>query len=84
MNLIDALKSGKNFKETGDSRWIKAENANFEGLTFTRKEILSDWEIEEPKIEITREKFRAAYSKVFGGSNFEGYLFDKIAKELGL
>lgn len=52
MNIIEALKSGKRFRRKGMSFWYSNEN-----LMVSTDHILDDeWEIEEEKVEVTRDR----------------------------
>jgi hypothetical protein len=56
MTIIEAIKSGKKFKREICERWL-LETKN-SAILFSVGDILADdWEIEEPRIEITRTQF---------------------------
>ena len=63
MNIIDAIKSGKPFKRRLMESWfIPKEGGSF---TATNYDFLADdWEIEEPKVEVTATQIREAVSKL--------------------
>lgn len=89
MNLIEALKSGKRHRRISARDW----HQTLESYTYT--EILSEWEIEEPTMTITKTQFWEAAKNVFGTENC-GFVIkyngsaeivtkvNRLAKELGL
>lgn len=92
MNIIEALKSKKDFKQKSDSYIFRSNKSDFS--SFTAKEILADdWEIVEKKIEITRNDLNRAFATFFNRNSSVGSIFyridptptsDDIAKILGL
>lgn len=60
MNLLDALKSGKKFKRKDEppARWRDFPENFF--WTFSKQDLLGDYEVEEKKVEVTREQVIAA------------------------
>lgn len=65
MNIIEAIKSGKPFKKPIWPSFRKPLEPN-ELVHINRDEFLrEDWEIEEEKIEITRERLSTAYNAAF-------------------
>lgn len=93
MTLIEALKSGKSFGR--DGLFYILPMSQVEKFSVTQI-FATDWEIIEPKVEITREQLEKAYNRAkeyrenvsryaclqFG--HRENPYFDEIAKELGL
>lgn len=68
MTLIEALKSGRNYKRQGDKLWHTLEN----DYRFTKEDILADnWVVEEPTITITKSELIKAYVDTLKGvSNY--------------
>lgn len=82
MNIIEAIKSGKNFKRKDWSTYLSYHD----GHRFCCLDILADdWEIESTPVMITREKLSKAWEESFGWNEPYGALsFKCLAKELGL
>jgi hypothetical protein len=88
MNIIEAVSSGKQFRK---STWPFTHHYKGSENMFrlTREEILADdWEIEEPKVEVTREQINKVIwssSTAFKGFDYFSHdWFEYIYKELGL
>ena len=97
MNLIEAIKSGKRFKRKAYSKFHKCDDTCSEG--FTRTEVLADdWEIENEKIEITKDQLKNAIHKSLsndtkdghlvllaagGKLTFDDWVFERLFEELG-
>lgn len=103
MTIQEAIKSGKKFrrprmKGTAFDGWYVNEPGAVShgfgsyGGSFSYQDLLADdWEIEEKKVEITRDKLMATISKLMADSLECSYTFsisshaiEKLAKELGL
>lgn len=96
MNLIDAIKSGKQFRRKSQPNqdfWFRPMDTH----SFTQDEIIAeDWEVEEEKIEITwtelSEKYNSAWNKFYCAYGWEishdrftpGLFEEYLKKELGL
>lgn len=85
MTLIEALKSGKRIKrkqhisycETGDAQWSANEV------------LATDWEIEEPKVTISRSDLARAWDIIArntGAASLskDNHMFSQLCTELGL
>lgn len=89
MNIIEAIKSGENFRRSTyhKSVWVSKGCVS---LTIDKADILADdWEVEEKKAEITRTQLERAYAKVLKHNSFEYRVgaqqeIAALAKELGL
>lgn len=87
MNIIDAAKSGKKFKRKHMQAWfstcVKPESLG-SGAYFAWADIVhDDWEIEEEKIEITREQIKRAFKQLesqtyFSPGQFEAHLAELL------
>lgn len=79
LSLIEAIKSGKRFRlPNKDCGWIKHTETSV--YYFRGEDIVSnDWEIEEEKIEVTREQLREAWVHTNRGLPY----FDDFARKLG-
>lgn len=69
MNLIDAVKSGRPFRRACEHRstdWNIVTDRGYVGtVSLSPADILADdWEIQEPKVEITRKEFDQAWMEV--------------------
>ena len=86
MTIIEAIKSGKNFKRRhhGNTLWISKECLS---LTIDKAALIADdWEVEEKKVEITHRDLLCAWGRALKArvnANMIVY-FDDLAKELGL
>jgi hypothetical protein len=84
MNIIEAIKSGKNFRRKS---WPAADymNANVDRFDLHLEELLAnDWEIEEPSIPITRTQLiKACHNQLANGCP-PWQLAHSVAEELGL
>lgn len=93
MTLIEALKSGKPLRRRG---YYYSSSPAYNTIFSVEDVLATDWEIIEPKVEITIEQLRIAHMKAFQKANgFSGSFAascgyhctptaDEIAKELGL
>jgi hypothetical protein len=85
MNIIEAIKSGKKYRQKGERGYYHPPD-ECSRYTFTLEQILAeDWEFQA----ITREQFDAVWNKYvqrFEGPEQEAMLkeLDLVAKELGL
>ena len=62
MTLIEALKSGRRFRNGPNETWLTV------GPHFTLAQILDDqWEVESVAVTITRETLAAAWDEAFDG-----------------
>lgn len=61
MTIIEAIKSGKRFRRgCGEfSKW--AANGEFQYILRKEDILATDWEVEEEKIEVTKEQLREAW-----------------------
>jgi hypothetical protein len=103
MTIIEAIKSGKAIGRKGHSFYIHqchsdktAAHGLFEPTYFldcvslTKEDILADdWEIEEKKVEITRDQFIHAFAQAYcclgnAHKQLDPTLGDAIARILGL
>jgi hypothetical protein len=80
MTLIEAVESGKPFKRTCWSSYERMDKRNILGLS-TEDILADDWEIQEEKIEITREQLRWAYHEA--PSDDPDKEFSEMARLLG-
>jgi hypothetical protein len=88
MNIIEAVKSGKRFRRKA---WCGSMYKFFdEWSSLVSTDIASDdWEVEEPKVMITREQlFKAYWNTLHTVAYLDNHRrndhIDAIAKELGL
>lgn len=88
MNIIEAIKSGKRFRRRGQPRYL--ELFHDIDLCLSAVDITADdWEVEEPKVMITREQlFKAYWNTLHTVAYLDNHRridhIDAIAKELGL
>ena len=62
LNIIDAVKSGKNYRRPGGA-WLK----DYTSITISKEDILAtDWEVEEKKAEITESELNQILNEVVG------------------
>ena len=66
MNIIEAIKSGKSFKRTGEDEYIHVGFFKRQGsgdiIEIQEEDLFADdWEIEEEKIELTKSQFIQAW-----------------------
>ena len=73
MDLITAIKSGRPFKRKGQEGWFKKgtktsgtfeDNCGYPCLLSVESVLADDWEIEEPKVEITESVLERAADNV--------------------
>lgn len=92
MMLIEAIKSGRKFRHKNSEIWLYVNDreeiyAEIGSCFITAKDILAeDWEIQEKKIEITRDQLAKAWdnhSPQAMSESWEPAFFDDICKELG-
>jgi hypothetical protein len=79
MNLIDAVKSGRPWKEKGGTHlWLRLVKSAYLGLAMDLTE--KEWEIQEPEVKITRAQFWEAASVIFGraGVRFDAGLCSNL------
>lgn len=84
MNIIDAVKSGKNFARKPQDKNDFHLNCESQEYVFDIEDILAtDWEIEEKKIEITESEFDAIIAELtilnppYSTGQIKKRLFDK-------
>lgn len=64
MNIIEAIKSGRVFKRPKSKQLNKIELDSEDYYTILIKDLIAeDWEIEEEKIEITKDQLKKAFAK---------------------
>ena len=90
MNLLDAIKSGKQFTHKtiqGHERWYKpkAYVNELKGIYLTYDMAISDdWEIEpEKKIELSWEQIEKAIGRIVIDVDYKHHAFKEMKKELG-
>jgi len=78
MNIIEAAKTGLPMRRKGWNNWYK----NAGCIAYKVEDIpADDWEVDEPKVTITRRKLNRAFNK----TQSEGHgWFELFAEELGL
>jgi len=84
LNFLEAIKSGKPSRR---KFWPKEEfiNINQDYITFHITDLLADdWEIDEPKITITRSQLAEAWNANFIRKAGENPCFEELCKRLGL
>lgn len=82
LSIIDALKSGKNFRRKLHNWGMLTNNACVE-YTLDKEDILAtDWEIEERKIEITESEFDEAWKDSDNKTNSFGLFRVELKKRL--
>ena len=87
MNIIEAIKSGKRYRRSGELGWY---DSNYIEYVFSMLDVLDDdWEVEPVYVAITREQFDAAWRRALDVSeNMEittqHYLYQLVVRELGL
>lgn len=64
MNLIDAVKSGRPYRQKGNVPWIDP-NFDTDPLFETREILADNWEIQEPSVTITRTQFISAFGQMY-------------------
>lgn len=83
MTIIEAVKSGKRFRRKGDASGLWGCVDEAISVRLYRADILAeDWEIEEPRVEITRAQLQEAFERCWRANAC--YSLSGIAKELGL
>ena len=79
MNIIEAIKSGRKFKRSGCGFYLVTSSYRFS----TEDLLAEDWEIEEEKIEISRELLRRAFERTWAlGGSYESAIY-YLENELG-
>lgn len=89
MTIQEAVRSGKVFFRRGDPDefYPSSFDASEGSYSFTYAELLADdWEIEEKKVEVTREQLAKAWNNHCAGCLIanSSKSFDNFCKELGL
>jgi hypothetical protein len=87
LNLVDAIKSGRPFRQKGHHEWMRRQDCanGFEfcdaaaTVTLGPDDVVADYEIQEPTVTITRAQLFTA----FGGLSL-GDAKEEIARRLGL
>lgn len=80
MNIIEAVRSGKNFKRNKLNCWNYSDSKT---INLYREDILAtDWEVEERKIEITESEFDEALIEVSRRTTIGGDLYVELKKRL--
>jgi len=82
MNIIDAIKSGKEFKRPEHTLWL---NSGLAGTVYVHRTdaIADDWEVKEEKFIITEEILKKAISSVYPYSYSASgvhYLIEELKK----
>lgn len=80
-NLIEALKSKKVFRACNHGTLYKPYNGNLD-MQFTVAEILSEYQIEEEKVEITKSQLVNVWERNINSSR-PSPTFDRFAEALG-
>lgn len=85
MNIIEAVKSGKKFKIRTCSFW----RDTCESHMYSAEELLSDdWEVEEKKVEVTKQQLFQAFIDMTQGKDFlymsRIEIINGIASRIGL
>lgn len=66
MNIINAIKSGKNIRRPSYDEYCYVPHAVNDRVCLTKEELLAeDWEIEEQKIELSWEQIHKAMREYF-------------------
>lgn len=99
MTIIEAIKSGKRFKRKNDPIGFSKFSDFFMScgpmnghFAFRESDLLADdWEIEEKKVEVTRDKFLAIVNRLHSNAadgsfafSVSDYALKILLKELGL
>ena len=100
MNIIEAIKSGRNFRRASfpNQRWFSYKGeSKIMGFDFEENRrdfyqpdkldiIADDWEIEEKKVEITRQTLKDAFEDADWDAQVPNRMsfLDGVAKRLGL
>jgi len=87
MNIIEAVKSGKPDRLKGDTKFFTADLGPHVPLTLSAI-LADDWEVEEKKVEITRDSLGKAFSfclqKDLSVDQYLAVHWEDLCKELGL
>lgn len=91
MNIIEAMKSGKRFRRKEGDGWffavtdfIPTAGPSIGRVVIERHDLLADdWEVEEKKVEITKDTLANAYVASHGNT-YDIKMIDRMAKNLGL
>lgn len=68
MTIIEAIKSGLRFRKRGDGLFFCGPNEGLNKFILSVEEIISDdWEVEEQKVQITRDKLFEALDELSHG-----------------
>jgi hypothetical protein len=69
MNIIEAIKSGKNFRRPGVKGWLYVDvfKCSFKQIDWESL-IADDWEVEEKPVTITKEEFEKAWKSAIENS----------------
>ena len=82
MNIIEAVKSGRDFRRKNTDLWYSNNDSPYK---ITKEDLLAeDWELEVAPVVITREQFNAAWETVLRSSVDGVFDGEQLAKELGL
>lgn len=86
MNIIEAAKTGLRMRPVGSNMWLRPDESEGPDKTWSvsRHEILSDWEVDEPKVTITRGDLEKAVNAMPSHAAAWCNAVSYIAKELGL
>lgn len=88
MNLIEAIRSGKQYRRIGDTEWRTAAHLHDKtGAYYQYVDILADdWEIEEKRVSISEAMLLEAWQKALAlheySRNYD--VFEILKKDLGL
>lgn len=85
MNIIEALKTGRKIKRAEQDYYYLSTLEPREEYAFCVNDLLADdWEVEPPKVTITREHFDKAWFSATGRSPGSSGIYEILVKELGL
>lgn len=85
MNLIEAITSGKPYRQKGDRGYYHPPG-DCTRYTFTVEQILAqDWEVEETEVTVTYSKFWSTYRDIRHDPRVSQYdVIEELANRLGL
>jgi len=84
MNIIEAIKSGKKYRQKGEVGWYHPP-ADYRHYNFSIEQVLGDdWEVEPTAVTINREQFDQAWVNCIVRNKICEFSRDELAKELGL
>lgn len=85
MNIIDAIKSGRKYRQKGDRGYYHPLD-KYSRYNFTLEQVLADnWEVEKVGVTITRDSLQEAWKNtVTFNEPYASLILEQLMDELGL